>query len=101
VSAISTIGGITGGNHDYSSNNPFDKNKDQGFFRKNSSILSTANRNHFQINTPSALGYTSVLMGGPTGPSPHYFGYSDEQDLRTRNIIEHSDFAALQMFALK
>ena len=33
-------------------------------YRKNSSILSTANRNHFLINTPSALGYTSVLLGG-------------------------------------
>lgn len=40
------------------------KNDGQDIYRKNSSILSTANRNYLQINTPSALGYTSVLLGG-------------------------------------
>jgi hypothetical protein len=102
VSAISTIGGITGGNQDYSSNNnPFKKNKDQGLFRKNSSILSTANRNQFQINTPSALGYTSVLLGGPAGPSPHYINLAEEQELRAKNIIISSDLNALHLFDLK
>ena len=50
---------------DYHSSNPFKNNgrKEQGLFLKNSS-LSTANQNQFQINTPSALGYTSVLFGG-------------------------------------
>ena len=41
-------------------------NNKQEIYRKNSSILSTANRNYLQINTPSALGYTSVLLGGTT-----------------------------------
>ena len=81
-SGISTIGGITGNQidqnvpEDYSSNPIKKKNMDQGLFRKNSSILSTANRNQLQINTPSALGYTSVLVGsGPnqTGPNNIYF----------------------------
>lgn len=39
-------------------------------FRKGSSM--SANRNHFQINTPSALGYTSVLFGGVRDPYGNY-----------------------------
>jgi len=65
VSAISTIGGATGHPKEAdNSSNPFKKqgNKDQGFFRKQSSV-STAPGQH-QLNTPSALGYTSMLFGG-------------------------------------
>jgi hypothetical protein len=100
VSAISTIGGITGnaldqnGQENYSSN-PFKyKNKDQGLFRMNSSGMSTANRNHLQVNTPhSALGYTNVLLGGAnlTGLLPYQHNYNfygnvnlvEEQEMRS------------------
>ena len=72
ASGISTMGGVTGNQvdghtaGDYDSSNPSallkQGRKDSDMFRKGSSM--SANRNHFQINTPSALGYTSVLFGG-------------------------------------
>lgn len=86
---------------DYHSSNPFKNNgrKDQGLFRKNSS-MSTANQHQFQINTPSALGYTSVLFGGANqlghynsaGRNPGMVNFNlygnlslaEEQDLRTQ-----------------
>lgn len=63
--------------------------------RKNSSILSTANRHNFCINTPSAMGYPSVMHGGRTGPSAHFMNLADEQELRAKNIILTSDLAAI------
>jgi len=81
VSAISTVGGTaanmaqnaqgadarTGTDYLSSNNNQnLHYKNEQDNYRKNSSILSTANRNYLQINTPSALGYTSVLLGGTT-----------------------------------
>ena len=58
VSAISTVAGITGAPDavgEYNSRAMVE----HGIYRKNSSVLSTAKQ--FQINTPSALGFTSVL----------------------------------------
>ena len=58
VSGISTIGGVTGEKGviaDYTSQ----PRADYEAYRKNSSVLNTSKQ--FQINTPSALGYTSVL----------------------------------------
>ena len=49
---------------EFTSNNIDHLRPDNHIQRKNSSILSTANRNYMQINTPSALGYTSVLFPG-------------------------------------
>jgi len=106
ASAISTMGGVTGNQNDantagdYNSSNPSALLKNQGkkdsdLFRKGSSM--SANRNHFQINTPSALGYTSVLFGGvrdqhgSAGRTPgminfNYYGnmtVNEEEKLRT------------------
>lgn len=66
VSAVSTIGGVTGNFNagDYSSN-PQKKVgiKEPCIFSKNSSA-STNQRNTYMINTPSAFGYTGVMFGG-------------------------------------
>jgi hypothetical protein len=100
VTAISTIGGITGngldqnGQENYSTNPFKNKNKDHGLFRMNSSGMSTANRNHLQINTPhSALGYTNMFLGGAnlTGMMPYHHNYNfygnvnlvEEQEMRS------------------
>jgi hypothetical protein len=42
-----------------------------------------------------------VLLGGPTGPTPHHINLAEEYDLRAKNIIQSSDAAALQLFNLK
>jgi hypothetical protein len=115
VSAISTIGGITGGtpndpneqngaaDYNTSTSNPFKKAGNKEFVRKNSSMLSTANRGgQFNINTPSALGYTSAsgmnvggnFVGHPGGNYINsasrepdiinfYGSYAEEQEFRT------------------
>ena len=47
------------------------------------------------------MGYTSVLLGGPTGTAPHHINLAEEYELRAKNIIQSCDIAVLQLYSLK
>jgi hypothetical protein len=115
VSAISTIGGVTG-HHleptavDQNSLSRVKKQelKDNDNTRKGSSM---SNNNQFQINTPSALGYTSVLFGqnnfghlnsvaGQNFNTNPNLSITEELELRAQHLIFQEDQEVLDQYRL-
>ena len=122
VSGMSNLGGIASahphlshlteqnGNTGTYSSNPFKRHLHEGqggmgIFRKNSSIFSTANRHQLQINTPSALGYTSVIQDAQEGHVMQiYNGYAsaeEENEMRAKWIVAGADLESLGQYGLK